>query len=209
MRPSVMVHYRAIAALTAVVSGLVTIAFARLPQLHLGYAWPAVRLALETSGSLIALFATFLVFGRLRRRPGAAARNPPRGSGFELDRVADRDLARFHGRAVDPQPGVSFPRDDTQDRRVPGQSHRVYGDHHASLVAIVHAHPQPADAQHPADPVILGEVAPGGIHQEVGPEPPGRKAGAGQPAKTGQGLRGQQRQGHRVEDAAVLLDDAD
>ncbi len=68
MRPSVMGRYRAIAPLTAVVSGLVTIAFARLPQLHLGYAWPAVRLALETSGSLIALFATFLVFGRLRRR---------------------------------------------------------------------------------------------------------------------------------------------
>src|SRR5689334_7481918 len=64
----VMRSYRAIAVLTAGVSGLVTIAFARLPQLHLGYAWPAVRLALETSGSLIALFATFLVFGRLRRR---------------------------------------------------------------------------------------------------------------------------------------------
>ena len=64
----VMQSYRAIAGFTAAVSGLVTIAFARLPQLHLGYAWPAVRLALETSGSLIALFATFLVFGRLRRR---------------------------------------------------------------------------------------------------------------------------------------------
>lgn len=64
----VMRSYRAIAGLTAAVSGLVTIAFARLPQLHLGYAWPAVRLALETSGSLIALFAAFLVFGRLRRR---------------------------------------------------------------------------------------------------------------------------------------------
>ena len=64
----VMRSYRAIAVLTAAVSGLVTIAFARLPQLHLGYAWPAVRSALETSGSLIALFAAFLVFGRLRRR---------------------------------------------------------------------------------------------------------------------------------------------
>jgi hypothetical protein len=64
----VMRSYRAIAGLTAAISGLVTIAFARLPQLHLGYAWPAVRLALETSGSLVALFATFLVFGRLRRR---------------------------------------------------------------------------------------------------------------------------------------------
>lgn len=64
----VMRSYRAIAVLTAAVSGLVTIAFARLPQLHLSYAWPAMRLALETSGSLIALFATFLVFGRLRRR---------------------------------------------------------------------------------------------------------------------------------------------
>jgi hypothetical protein len=35
----VMRSYRAIAGLTAAVSGLVTIAFARLPQLHLGYAW--------------------------------------------------------------------------------------------------------------------------------------------------------------------------
>jgi hypothetical protein len=64
----VMRSYRVIAVLTAVISGLVTIAFARLSQLDLGYAWPAVRLALETSGSLVALFAAFLVFGRLRRR---------------------------------------------------------------------------------------------------------------------------------------------
>jgi hypothetical protein len=64
----VMQSYRATAVFTAAIAGLVTIAFARLPQLHLGYAWPAVRLALETSGSLIALFAAFLVFGRLRRR---------------------------------------------------------------------------------------------------------------------------------------------
>jgi hypothetical protein len=64
----VMRSYRVIAVLTAVISGLVTIAFARLPQFRLGYAWPAARLALETSGSLIALFAAFLVFGRLRRR---------------------------------------------------------------------------------------------------------------------------------------------
>ena len=63
-----MRSYRVITVLTAVVSGLVTIAFARVPELHLDYAWPAVRLALETSGSLIALFATFLIFGRLRRR---------------------------------------------------------------------------------------------------------------------------------------------
>lgn len=68
MRAGVLGSYRAIAGLTALVSGLVTIAFAQLPQLHLGYAWPDVRQALETSGSLIALFATFLVFGRLRRR---------------------------------------------------------------------------------------------------------------------------------------------
>jgi hypothetical protein len=54
--------------LTAIISGLVTIAFARIPELHPGYAWPELRLALETSGSLVALFATFLVFGRLLRR---------------------------------------------------------------------------------------------------------------------------------------------
>jgi signal transduction histidine kinase len=52
----------------ATVSGVATVAFALLPQLHLDYQWPAVRLALETSGSLIALVAAFLVFGRLLRR---------------------------------------------------------------------------------------------------------------------------------------------
>lgn len=59
---------RAIAAATAAVSAIATVAFALLPQLQLHYAWPSVRLALETSGSLIALIAAFLVFGRLRRR---------------------------------------------------------------------------------------------------------------------------------------------
>lgn len=63
-----MKHTRAIAALTAAVSSVATVAFALLPQLHLDYAWPSVRLALETAGSLIALIATFLVYGRLLRR---------------------------------------------------------------------------------------------------------------------------------------------
>jgi signal transduction histidine kinase len=53
---------------TALISGAATLAFALLPQLHLGYRWPSVRIAVETSGSLIALFAMFLMFGRLRRR---------------------------------------------------------------------------------------------------------------------------------------------
>src|SRR6266568_4714350 len=59
---------RAVAVVTAMISAVATIAFALLPQLHLEYQWPAVRLALETSGSLIALVAAFLVFGRLLRR---------------------------------------------------------------------------------------------------------------------------------------------
>lgn len=53
---------------TALVSAAATLAFALLPQLHPGYRWPSVRIAVETSGSLIALFAMFLMFGRLRRR---------------------------------------------------------------------------------------------------------------------------------------------
>jgi signal transduction histidine kinase len=59
---------RAVAVLAAVASGLATVAFVLIPQLHLDYQWPAVRLALETSGSLIALVASFLVYGRLLRR---------------------------------------------------------------------------------------------------------------------------------------------
>ncbi len=59
---------RAVAGVTAVVGGVATVGFALLPQLHLDYQWPSVRLALEASGSLIVLVATFLVFGRLLRR---------------------------------------------------------------------------------------------------------------------------------------------
>jgi signal transduction histidine kinase len=59
---------RAVAVVTAVISAVATVAFALLPQLHLDYQWPSVRLALETSGSLIALVAAFLVVGRLLRR---------------------------------------------------------------------------------------------------------------------------------------------
>lgn len=58
---------RAVAVATAVVSALATVAFVLLPHLKLDYAWPSVRLALETSGSLVALIAAFLVFGRLLR----------------------------------------------------------------------------------------------------------------------------------------------
>jgi len=64
----VMHGTRGLAVVTTVVSGVATVAFALLPQLHLDYAWPQLRLALETSGSLISLIATFLVFGRLLRR---------------------------------------------------------------------------------------------------------------------------------------------
>ena len=66
--PGVTEDTRTIAVVTAAASGLATVAFALLPQLRLDYEWPSVRIAVETAGSLIALFATFLVFGRLRRR---------------------------------------------------------------------------------------------------------------------------------------------
>jgi len=59
---------RAVAIATAAICGVATVALALLPEVQLDYAWPRVRLALETSGSLIALVAGFLVFGRLLRR---------------------------------------------------------------------------------------------------------------------------------------------
>jgi signal transduction histidine kinase len=58
----------AVLILTALVSGIVTTAFALLPQLHPGYQWHSIRIVVDTSGSLIALFATFLILGRLWRR---------------------------------------------------------------------------------------------------------------------------------------------
>jgi signal transduction histidine kinase len=53
--------------LTAVVSAVVTLATALLPQLHFTYWQPWLHAALETAASLIALLAGFLFFGRLRR----------------------------------------------------------------------------------------------------------------------------------------------
>ena len=51
----------------AVVSAVVTLAVALLPQLHFAYWQPLLHAALETAASLIALLAGFLFFGRLRR----------------------------------------------------------------------------------------------------------------------------------------------
>ncbi len=52
---------------TAVVSAVVTLAVALLPQLHFTYWQPLLHAALETAASLIALLAGVLFFGRLRR----------------------------------------------------------------------------------------------------------------------------------------------
>jgi signal transduction histidine kinase len=57
----------AVVLVTAVISGIATLAIALLPQLHFAYWQPPLHVALETTASLIALLAGFLVFGRLRR----------------------------------------------------------------------------------------------------------------------------------------------
>lgn len=59
---------RAATALTALLSGAVTVAAVLLPQAGLVYRGPASQVALETAATLVALLATFLVVGRLRRR---------------------------------------------------------------------------------------------------------------------------------------------
>jgi signal transduction histidine kinase len=59
---------RAAVVLTAIASLLTTAAFAVVPQLPLTLPRQAEHLALETAASVIALLASFLVFGRLRRR---------------------------------------------------------------------------------------------------------------------------------------------
>lgn len=58
---------RTSALVTAIISSVVTIVIALLPQLHFAYRRPALHVALETAASLIALLAGFLVFGRVRR----------------------------------------------------------------------------------------------------------------------------------------------
>ena len=66
MTPSVVQSTQTIA-IVAAASGLATVAFALIPDLRLAPHWLTVRVALETSGSLIALVATFLIYGRLLR----------------------------------------------------------------------------------------------------------------------------------------------
>jgi len=58
---------RAAVELTAIASAVTTAALAVIPRPHLAYSWHAEDLALETAASVIALLASFLVFGRLRR----------------------------------------------------------------------------------------------------------------------------------------------
>jgi len=55
------------ALVTAAVSGVVTLAVALLPQLQFAYRQQLLHVALETSASLIALLASFLVLGRFWR----------------------------------------------------------------------------------------------------------------------------------------------
>jgi signal transduction histidine kinase len=64
--PHVMRTVRAVVAATAIASAVIT-AVVTLTR-HRAYPWQADHLALETSASLIALLACFLVFGRIRRR---------------------------------------------------------------------------------------------------------------------------------------------
>jgi signal transduction histidine kinase len=54
----------------ALLSGAMTLAVATLPGLHFAYREPAVHIALETAAALIAMFAAFLVFGRVQRGAG-------------------------------------------------------------------------------------------------------------------------------------------
>lgn len=49
-------------------SALVTVVFAVSSSLRFGYRAPALHVSLETTASLVALLAAFLVFGRLRRQ---------------------------------------------------------------------------------------------------------------------------------------------
>ena len=58
---------RAAVLVTAVISGVATLAIALLPQLHFAYQLLPLHVGLETAASLIALLTGFLVFGRLRR----------------------------------------------------------------------------------------------------------------------------------------------
>jgi signal transduction histidine kinase len=61
---------RAAALAAAVVFGVGAFAFATIPQLQFAYYGVPLRIALETAASLIALLASFLVYGRLRRYRG-------------------------------------------------------------------------------------------------------------------------------------------
>jgi signal transduction histidine kinase len=57
-----------VAARGVALAGVMALALAVLPQLQFAYGGMSIHVALETSASLIALLAGFLVFGRLKRR---------------------------------------------------------------------------------------------------------------------------------------------
>src|SRR4051812_7809519 len=70
--------------------------------------------------------------------------------------IPDGDPSRLDSRAVDAQAGLALRRDRAQDRGISPGRGRVDGDDGASLVAGVDPQPQVADAQHSADPRVLG-----------------------------------------------------
>jgi signal transduction histidine kinase len=58
-----------VAVTAAIVSALVTLVVVAVPEIDLAYRKPALHVALETAATLIALLASFLVFGRFLRHP--------------------------------------------------------------------------------------------------------------------------------------------
>ena len=98
-----------------------------LPELHADYRWSSLHVALETTASLIAFLAAFLVVGRLRRRTlvcfavalvpsvdpatGAAVRSKPATkhlNGFEIPILVDLGTGEIFHLEKTPIWGVQF-----------------------------------------------------------------------------------------------------
>ena len=134
------------------------------------------------------------------------------GSRFEENRIAEGERAWFDGGGVEAEAGVALLGDGAEDGRMGGGLGMggVDVDHHAALVAFVEAKAESPDAEDRAAPGVFGEgMGVGRVDQDIGTKAKSSERSAGGVGEAGDALDGEDGEGEGVEDAAVLLDDAD
>src|SRR6185437_7041292 len=144
--------------------------------------------------------------GARRSRSG-----PPDRLALTFDRygITDGDPTWRHRRPVHTKACLAVATQGAQDRWISLSRPGVNVDHDAALISLVDTHAHVANPQHPADPCVLreGRVV-DRLDYEIGTEPHGVEIVANGLTEIGDRSGTDERQRERIEDAALLFDDA-